>query len=48
VPGASTTTVTPSPDCDHRETAIHKEMDRKGNTVIEKDVHRAVRGAGLQ
>jgi hypothetical protein len=42
VPGASTTTttVTPSPDGDHRETTIHKEVDRKGNTVIEKDVHR--------
>ena len=42
VPGASTTTtttVTPSPDGDHRETTIHKEVDRKGNTVIEKDVH---------
>jgi hypothetical protein len=43
VPRASTTTtttVTPRPDRDHRETTIHKEMDRKGNTVIEKDVHR--------
>ena len=44
VPGASTTTTTtvsPNPDGDHRETTIHKEeVDRKGNTVIEKDVHR--------
>jgi len=43
VPGASTTittTVSPNPDGDHRETTIHKEVDRKGNTVIEKDVHR--------
>jgi len=41
VPGTTTaTTVTPSPDGDHRETTIHKEVDRKGNTVIEKDVHR--------
>ena len=38
VPGArttTTTTVSPNPDGDHRETTIHK-----GNTVIEKDVHR--------
>ena len=43
VPGASTTTTTtvsPNPGGDHRETTIHKEVDRKGNTVIEKDVHR--------
>ena len=42
VPGTSTTTTTvsPSPDGDHRETTIHREVDRKGNTVIEKDVHR--------
>lgn len=43
VPGASTTTTTtiaPSPDGDHSEITIHKEVDRKGNTVIEKDVHR--------
>ena len=43
VPGASTTTtttVTPSPDGDHREVTIHKEVDKKGNAVIEKDVHR--------
>ena len=43
LPGASTTTTTtvsPNPDGDHRETTIHKEVDRKGNTVIEKDVHR--------
>ena len=43
VPGASTrttTTASPNPDGDHRETTIHKEVDRKGNTVIEKDVHR--------
>ena len=42
VPGASTTTttVTPSPDGDHRETTVHKDVDRKGNTVIEKDIHR--------
>jgi len=40
VPGASTTTVSPSPDGDHSETTIHKEVDRKGNTVIERDVHR--------
>jgi hypothetical protein len=42
VPGASTTTTTvaPSPDADHREVDVHKEVDRKGNTVIEKDIHR--------
>jgi len=42
VPGTSTTTttVTPSPDGDHRETTVHKDVDRKGNTVIEKDIHR--------
>ena len=43
VPGASTTTTTtvaPSPDGDHREVTIHKEMDEKGGAVIEKDVHR--------
>ena len=42
VPGTSTTTTTvfPSPDGDHSETTIHREVDRKGNTIIEKDVHR--------
>ena len=48
VPGASTTTTTtvsPNPDGDHRETTIHKEVDRKGNTVIEKDVHRGIAGS---
>jgi hypothetical protein len=48
VPGASTTTTTisPSPDGDHRETTIHKEVDRKGNTVIEKDVqHEGIAGS---
>jgi hypothetical protein len=43
IPGSSTTTMTtvaPSPDEDHREVTIHKEEDRKGNTVIEKDTHR--------
>jgi len=42
VPGPSTTitTVSPTPDGDHRETTIHREVDRKGNIVIEKDVHR--------
>ena len=42
VPGTSTTTTTvaPSPDADHREVDVHKEVDRKGNTVIEKDIHR--------
>ena len=40
VPGTTTTTtVRPSPDGDHRETTIHREVDRKGNAVIEKDVH---------
>ena len=24
---------------DHSETTIHREVDRKGNSVIEKDVH---------
>lgn len=38
----TTTTVTPSPgpDADHREVEVHKDVDRKGNTVIEKDIHR--------
>jgi hypothetical protein len=40
VPGTTTTIVTPGPDGDHRETTIHREVDRKGNAVIEKDVHR--------
>ena len=43
VPGPTTTTTTtvaPSPDGDHREVTIHKEMDEKGNAVIEKDVNR--------
>src|SRR5262245_18896872 len=42
VPGAgttTTTTVSPSPNGDHREVTIHREVDRKGNTVIDKDVH---------
>src|SRR5207302_10049267 len=36
----TTTTVAPSPGGDHREVTIHKEVDEKGNTVIEKDIHR--------
>jgi hypothetical protein len=43
LPGPSTTTtttVTPNPDGDHSETTIHREVDRKGNAVIEKDTHR--------
>ena len=36
----TTTTVVPSPDADHSEVNVHKEVDRKGNTVIEKDIHR--------
>ena len=42
VPRASTTTTTVSPSAgrDHSETTVHREVDRKGNTVIEKDVHR--------
>src|SRR5690242_9784005 len=40
-PGTTTTTtVTPNPDGDHSETTIHREVDRKGNAVIEKDTHR--------
>ena len=40
-PGTTTTTtVTPNPDGDHSETTIHRELDRKGNAVIEKDTHR--------
>lgn len=39
-PSTTTTTVSPSPDGDHREVNVHKEVDRKGNTVIEKDIHR--------
>jgi hypothetical protein len=39
-PGSSTTTtVVPGPTGDHREKTIHKEVDRKGNTVIEKETH---------
>jgi hypothetical protein len=39
--GTSTTTntVAPNPVGDDREITIHKEVDRKGNTVIEKDTH---------
>ena len=43
VPGASTTTTTtvaPSPDGDHGEVTIHKEVDEHGNKVIEKETHR--------
>jgi hypothetical protein len=44
VPGPSTstttTTVTPSPDSVHRDVNVHKEIDKKGNTVIEKDIQR--------
>ena len=36
----TTTTVAPSLDSDHREMNVHKEVDKKGNTVIEKDTHR--------
>jgi hypothetical protein len=32
--------VAPSPGGDHREVTIHKEVDEKGNTVLEKDIHR--------
>jgi hypothetical protein len=39
-PSSTTTTVTPSPDADHRDVTIHKEVDKNGNTVIEKDTHR--------
>src|SRR5215472_5090342 len=41
VPGTTTTTAgMPSPDGDHRETTIHRKVDRRGNTVTEKDTHR--------
>ena len=44
LPGPSTstttTTVAPSASGDHREMTIHKEVDEKGNTVTEKDIHR--------
>jgi hypothetical protein len=42
VPGSNTTTttVTPSPGGDHGEVTIHKEVDGKGNRVIEKDINR--------
>jgi hypothetical protein len=41
VPGTSTTTtVTPSLDGNNREVTVHKEVDKKGNTIIEKDIHR--------
>jgi hypothetical protein len=44
VPGPSTstttTTVAPSASGDHREVTIHKEVDEKGNSVTEKDIHR--------
>ena len=36
----TTTTVTPRPGEDHGEVTIHKEVDRKGNTFIEKDINR--------
>ena len=36
----TTTTVTPSPGRDHGDVTIHKEVDKKGNKVIEKDIHR--------
>jgi hypothetical protein len=42
IPGSSTsttTTVAPNAVGDDREMTIHKEVDRKGNTVIEKDTH---------
>jgi hypothetical protein len=43
VPSTSTTTTTtvaPNPDGDHREVTTHKEVDKNGNTVIEKGIHR--------
>lgn len=42
VPSSSTTTttVTPSPGAAQGEVTIHKEVDKNGNTVIEKDTHR--------
>jgi hypothetical protein len=43
VPSTSTTTTTtvaPNPDGDHREVTTHKEVDKNGNTVIEKDINR--------
>jgi hypothetical protein len=43
IPGSgtstTTTTVAPNPVGDDRETTIYKEVDRQGNTVIEKDTH---------
>lgn len=40
LPGSSTTrTIVPGPDADHREKTLHKEVDRKGNTVIEEESH---------
>ena len=43
VPGASsstTATVVPSPNGDHREVTIHKDVDESGKTVTEKETHR--------
>ena len=35
------------PGGDHREVEIHKDVDKKGNAVIEKDIHReGVSGSG--
>ena len=48
VPRTSTTTTTfaPTSDSHHREVNVHKDVDRKGNTVIEKDINlRASRAA---
>jgi hypothetical protein len=36
----TTTTVSPSRKGDRRESTIHKEVDRRGNTITEQDVHR--------
>jgi hypothetical protein len=41
VPGASTATpVPPAPGGDNREVTIHKEVDEKGKSVTEKDIHK--------
>jgi hypothetical protein len=37
---STTTTVEPSSGGDHREITIHKEVNEKGNTVTEKDIHK--------
>jgi hypothetical protein len=38
--GSGVTTTAPNPGGNERDVTIHKEVDEKGNRIIEKDTHR--------